>query len=155
MYNITPLENELRDCHDSVNLISEYEKYLEKGCSFSTFKFLENYRFNYYYIGIDSFYCYSNVPIRILGKNINRIRMIIFAFRVKELEKNLTVKRCLSSRDGKSYHQDKTVSMAYIVFFVLYNYTNCLIRAPPRGLRGSKNIIIICYVVDRTTFNHK
>lgn len=83
----------------------------------------------YYYIGLETYYHFSDIPINVMKDLNERIQMTITALRIMMFEKDIIEKKNFCGKENKKFIRKKTIGGG-IKGLAHYN-VNYLIRAPP------------------------
>ena len=84
----------------------------------------------YYYIGLDTYYHFSDIPISVMKGLNERIQMIITALRIEKFEKNIIERKRFCGKKNKKLNREKTADWSFKG--IAYYNVNYLIRAPPQ-----------------------
>ena len=85
----------------------------------------------YYYIGLDTYYHFSDIPISVMKDLNERVQMIITALRIEKFEKNIIERKRFCGKNNKKLNCEKRSDWS---FKGIANYNvNYFIRAPPKN----------------------
>lgn len=85
----------------------------------------------YYYIGLDTYYHFSEIPISVMKGLNERMQTIITALRIMIFEKEIFERKHFCGKKNKRLNYEKTADWSFKGF---YNYNvNYFIRARPKN----------------------